>query len=47
LVVSEEIGLYFFNMTTMFSDDSKEDYIIGEVNVYDMINFKEQIANSL
>lgn len=47
LVVSEEFGFYFFNMTTMFSYDPIQNYLIGELNVYEMINFKEQIGSSI
>jgi hypothetical protein len=41
LVVSEEFGFYFFNMTSMFSYDPIEKYMIGELDVQNMINFKE------
>jgi hypothetical protein len=48
IVVSEEIGFYIFNTTTMFDGDAlAQDYLIGELNVYKMINFKEQIASTL
>ena len=33
LVVSEEFGFYFFNMTAMFIEDSPSTFMIGELNL--------------
>jgi hypothetical protein len=49
LAISEEFGIYIFNLTAIFSVDihSLDQQLIGELNVFEKINFKEQIAETV